>query len=76
MIITHRSKDIVDAFIDSGDEYVTVGIKSTGRSKESVYNALLTYLQRHEELDISVRKIKGDIILVNNAVHRENLQIH
>jgi hypothetical protein len=76
MIIPHRSKDIVEAFIDSGEKYVVIDISRTGRSKESVYNALLTYLQRHEYLDVSIRKVKGDLVLVNDALLKEDLQVH
>ncbi len=70
MIITVRSKDIVEDFISSGDEHVVVDISKTGRDEASVYNALLSYLDRHSDLGVSVRKIKGDIILVNNAKTR------
>lgn len=70
MIITVRSKDIIEDFISSGDEYVTVDVSKTGRDKASVYNALLTYLERHSDLGVSVRKSKGDIILVSNAKTR------
>lgn len=70
MIINVRSRDIVEEFIDSGATDVKVDISKTGRDKASVYNALLTYLDRHSDLGVSVRKIKGDIILVNNAKQR------
>lgn len=67
VVVPIRSRDMVDEFIMSGDPYVVVDVGKTGRDEASVYNALLTYLKRHDDLGISVRKIKGDIVLVKDA---------
>lgn len=69
------SKDIIDGFIKSGSMYATVETEATGRSKASIYNALLGYLKRHGITQISVRLVKGDIVLVNNEKHREDAPV-
>ena len=63
------SRDIVDAFIRSGDKYQTVNTDKTSRSKISVYNALLGYTRRHDNLQVSVRMVKGNVVLVNDKLH-------
>lgn len=66
------SRDIVDSFVRSGDKYRVVDADKVGRSKISVYNSLLGYTKRHEDLHISVRMVRGDIVLVNDEKHRED----
>jgi hypothetical protein len=66
------SRDIVDSFVRSGDKYRIVDTEKTGRSSISVYNSLLGYTKRHDYLHVSVRMVKGDIVLVNDEKHRED----
>lgn len=68
------SRDIVDEFIRSGHTYQTIDIERAGRSKISVYNAMLGYLKRNDNLRISVRMVHGDIVLVNDKLHQVDVE--
>jgi hypothetical protein len=68
-MIPLKSKDIVERFIKSGEEVDIVDPSKTGRSRISVYNALLSYVKRNENLGVSVRFVNGEITLVNNEKH-------
>lgn len=72
-MIPLKSKEIVERFVDSGETYETI-IPPVGRSKISVYNALLAYVKRHEDLGVSVRFVRGEIIMVNNEKHNPSVR--
>jgi hypothetical protein len=60
------SKDIIEDFINAGKPLMFVNMDEMGdRSAKSVYNSLLTYVNKHSDLGISVRWHKGDIVLVD-----------
>lgn len=73
--VPFMSRDIIDRFVKAGDVYATVEIETTGRTRDSVYNALLGYIKRHNIRDVSVRLVKGDVVLVNNEKHREDVTV-
>lgn len=74
--VPFMSRDIIEKFMKSSDKYATVEIEPTGRTRDSVYNALLGYIKRHNINDVSVRLVKGDVVLVNNEKHREDAAVH
>jgi hypothetical protein len=55
------SKDIIQEFLDSGKDLGCVNVE--GRTPISIYNALLSYVKRHDEFNVSVRMNRGDVIL-------------
>jgi hypothetical protein len=57
------TRQIVEAFIESGLDSAEVDVSMTKRPPDSLYSALHMYLKRHEELGIGVKTVDGKIIL-------------
>lgn len=65
------SKDVIEDFLKAGKPMMFVNMDEMGdRSAKSVYNSLLTYVSKHDDLGISVRWHKGDIVLVDKIAEK------
>lgn len=76
IILPWKSSEIVEQFLASGKSIQRVETELSGRTTDSVYNALIGYLKRHPNLGLTVRKSKGDVLLVRNATYRNATQVH
>jgi hypothetical protein len=67
-----KSPDIVDCFIKAGAPRGVVKVENTGRDFDSVYSALFMYLKSHPELEVTLVREDGDIVLYRRVVGEDS----
>ncbi len=60
---TLSTREIVEAFIESGLHSAEIDLAITGRDYNSVYTSLHRYLKKNDLLNICVKSMDGKIIL-------------
>jgi len=68
------SREIIEQFLESGEPIARIPWEETNREKESVYVALLRYVERTEEERAVIRRLKGEIYLLRSEFARTDFK--